>query len=87
MKIAIIYSNQLIATQLGVLLKEFKPILLSSEDDKRIKDTKNIKGFSNINSYRNPFILKKVILLIYSSLSYQCVLPDNQHLCRNNLPV
>lgn len=38
MKIAIIYSNQLIATQLGVLLKEFKPILLSSEDDKRIKD-------------------------------------------------
>ena len=38
MKIAIIYSNQLIATQLGVLLKEFKPILLSSDDDKKIKD-------------------------------------------------
>lgn len=37
MKIAIIYSNQLIATQLGVLLKEFKPILLSSEDDKKDK--------------------------------------------------
>ena len=52
-----------------------------------VLDTKNIKGFSNINSYRNPFIFKKVILLIYSSLFYQCVLPDNQHLYRNNLPV
>ena len=46
----------------------------------------NIKGFSNLGSYGNPFIFT-VILSIYSSLFYQCVLSDNQHLCRNNLPV
>ena len=38
MKIAIVYTDQLIATQLGVLLKEFNPIILSKDDNKRIKD-------------------------------------------------
>lgn len=36
MKIAIIYSNRLLATQLGVLLQDYKPILISQDDDKSI---------------------------------------------------